>query len=121
MFEQLKDAFNSISFLSDEDWLLIEPYLKLKRYKKNDLYFKAGDIEQNISFIINGSFKWYYINNIGNEVNFHFFFENTFIVEYQSFLTQQTSDMYIQAMTDSEVILLPKRNKILDLFSKSHN
>jgi len=34
---------------------------------------------------------------------------------------QIPSQMYIQAMEDSQVILLPKREIILDFYSRSHN
>jgi CRP-like cAMP-binding protein len=53
-------------------------------------------------------------------VNFHFFFDNEFVVEFNSFLSQKPSQMFIQAMEDSQVILLPKRDKILESYAKSH-
>ena len=73
MFEILKQAFNSISPISENDWSLIEPLLQTKEYAKNDFYLSAGQVEQQIGFIVNGSFRWFYINKKGEEVNFHFF------------------------------------------------
>jgi CRP-like cAMP-binding protein len=117
----LKNAFNSISSITEDDWLMIEPQLKVKEYKRNDYYLSAGEIEHQIGFITKGSFKWYYINTKGEEVNFHFFFDNDFVVEFRSFIMQKPSQMFIQAMEDTEVILLPKRDKVLELYAKSHN
>jgi CRP-like cAMP-binding protein len=121
MYSQLKSAFNSISPITEDDWNMIEPQLRTREYKKNDFYLRAGETEEQIGFTTRGSFKWYYINQKGEEVNFHFFMDNNFIVEYRSFITRKPSQMYIQAMEDSEVILLPKREKILELYSLSHN
>ena len=120
MFEILKQAFNSISPISENDWSLIEPLLQTKEYAKNDFYLSAGQVEQQIGFIVNGSFRWFYINKKGEEVNFHFFFDGNFIVEYRSFITSNPSQMYIQAMENSSVILLPKRDIILECYSSSH-
>jgi CRP-like cAMP-binding protein len=121
MFNKLKNAINSISPISEEDWLMLEPQLNLREYKKNDYYLSAGETENQIGFIDEGSFKWYYINSKGEEVNFHFFFDSNFVVEFNSFILQKQSQMFIQAMEDSQVILLPKREKILELYASSHN
>jgi CRP-like cAMP-binding protein len=121
MVDHLKYVFASITTITEEEWLVLKPMLKIKKFKKNDYYLSSGEIEQQIGFITKGSFKWYYINQKGEEVNFHFFFDQNFVVEYQSFLTQNPSQMFIQAMEDSEVILLPKRKKILEFYAKSHN
>jgi CRP-like cAMP-binding protein len=120
MYTQLKNSFNSISQISEDDWLLLEPFLKVKVYKKNDFYLRFGETEQQIGFITKGSFRWFYISQKGDEVNFHFFFDNNFVVEYNSLISQKPSQMNIQAMEDSEVIFLPKREKILEFYVKSH-
>ncbi|NVO01369.1 MAG: Crp/Fnr family transcriptional regulator [Bacteroidetes bacterium] len=121
MVDHLKFVFASITTITEEEWLVLKPMLKIKKFKKNDYYLSSGEIEQQIGFITKGSFKWFYINQKGEEVNFHFFFDQNFVVEYQSFLTQNPSQMFIQAMEDTEVILLPKRKKILEFYAKSHN
>lgn len=121
MYQKLKNAINLISPIGDEDWLMLEPQLSVREYTKNDYYLSENEIENQIGFINEGSFKWYYINQKGEEVNFHFFFDNEFVVEFNSFITQQPSKMYIQAMENSQVVLLPKREKILESYAKSHN
>jgi CRP-like cAMP-binding protein len=121
MSTDIKTAFNSISHIPEEDWEKFEPYLKTREIKKNQYYLREGEIEQQISYIVSGSFRWYYINDKGQEVNYHFFFDGSFLVDYLSLITQQPSRMYLQAMEDSVIILLPKRNKILDFYAESHS
>jgi CRP-like cAMP-binding protein len=120
-YEILNQAFNAISNITDEDWQMLEPDLRIQNFSKEENYLSAGQIEQRIGFITKGSFRWYYINEKGVEVNFHFFFDNNFVVEFESFISQKPSNMYIQAMEDSEVIILPLREHILELYGHSHH
>ena len=98
MFTILKQAINMVSPITDSDWLMLEPLLKTKNYKKNEYYLCSGETEKQIGFITSGSFRWYYINQKGEEVNYHFFLNNNFIVDFLSFINQEPSQMYIQAM-----------------------
>jgi CRP-like cAMP-binding protein len=120
-YELLNQAFNAISTITDEDWQMLEPGLRIQNFSKEENYLSAGQIEQRIGFITKGSFRWYYINEKGVEVNFHFFFDNNFVVEFESFISQKPSNMYIQAMEDSDVIMLPTREGILELYGHSHH
>lgn len=121
MYDKLKQTLNSISRIEDADWLMMEPFLKQKHFRKNEFFLQSGEIGKQLGFIVSGSFRWYFINKKGEEMNFHFFFENSFIVEYQSFISQEPSSMFIQAMEDSTIILLPPRDKIFEFYGKSHN
>jgi CRP-like cAMP-binding protein len=100
---------------------MIEPLLQIKHFAKNEYYLSVGQIENQIGFVSNGSFRWYFIDQKGVEENYHFFLKNNFVVGFDSFITRVPSKMYIQAMEDSEVILLPNREVILQFYDKSHN
>ena len=120
-YNNLKQAFNAISNITEEDWQMLEPDLRIQKFSKEENYLSAGQIEKRIGFITKGSFRWYYINEKGEEINFHFFFDNDFVVEFESFISQKPSNMYIQAMEDSDVIMLPTREDILELYGHSHH
>ncbi len=121
MYASIRAAFNAISPITDTDWAMIEPHLRHKTYGKGDYYLHLGHTEQQIGFVESGSFRWYFINDKGEEVNFHFFFEQGFVVGYDSYVAQTPSRMAIQAMEPSTVVLLPKRQGILELYAASHN
>jgi CRP-like cAMP-binding protein len=121
MFEEIRQHIHTISPIEDSDWEMVEPHLRQKHFKKNEFYFQAGSIENQIAFISQGSFKWYYLNKKGSEIIMHFSFENEFIVEFQSFITQKPSSLFLQAMEDSTVVLFPKRDLILNYYKLSHN
>lgn len=121
MFDTLRLKLNSISKIDQDDWMMMEPFFKEKNFKKNEFFLQAGEIGKHVAFIVKGSFRWYFINKKGEEMNFHFFLDNGFVVEYQSFISQKPSSMYIQAMEDSTIILFPPRDKIFELYEKSHH
>lgn len=120
MYDSLKKTFESTANISDSEWQILSPYLKTRYFQKNQFFLVEGDVEQQIGFINSGLFRWYYINHDGEEVNYHFFFDGNFIVDYYSFNTQLPSKMFIQAIEPSEVVFLPKRDIILSIYKKSH-
>jgi hypothetical protein len=64
-YELLNQAFNAISTITDEDWQMLEPGLRIQNFSKEENYLSAGQIEQRIGFITKGSFRWYYIDEKG--------------------------------------------------------
>lgn len=110
----------NIAPISELDWQDLQCQLRTQKYKKNSYYFRSGDTESQIGFVVSGGFRWYHIDEKGNLTNYHFFLEGDFVAEYYSFVAQKPSAMYIEALEDSEVILFPHREEILRLYSASH-
>jgi CRP-like cAMP-binding protein len=86
-YEKLKQSFNAVSTITEEDWQILEPQLHTHTFLKEENYLHPGQTEQRIGFITNGSFRWYFINEKGEEVNFHFFLDNNFVVEFESIIS----------------------------------
>ncbi|HLP21886.1 MAG TPA: Crp/Fnr family transcriptional regulator [Chitinophagales bacterium] len=118
-YQQFKDYLRSTQLVTDEDCAFFEPYLKPKTYKAKELFVKEGSISHEIGFINKGAFRTYYIID-GKEINTCFFFENDFVVDYDSMLAQTPSKYYIEAIEDSEVMLF-SATVLRDAYNKSHN
>jgi CRP/FNR family transcriptional regulator, anaerobic regulatory protein len=103
IFENYKQQIRTIAHLGDTACEQLKECLKVKRYRKNDYLIREGQVSREIGFVSEGLFRMFYLMD-GKEVNMHFFFENAFVVPYQSFLTQQPTRNYIQALEDAEVI-----------------
>lgn len=101
--EQLQNAINAISPVSPTDFELLKTVTKHLMVKKRTNLLAQGEVCKNIYFIKKGFFRMFYLDLNGNEVNFRFAAENNFMVNYQSFLTQNPSNYYWQAMQDSEI------------------
>ena len=102
-FKIFKDWLTKVSFLTEKDCSLFEPYLKTKNYKTKEKFLSEGKICQEIGFINKGCFRTYCLAD-GKEINTHFAFENEFVTDYDSFLQNKPSRYFIQALEDAEIV-----------------
>jgi len=100
---QFKIWLKNVSFLTDKDCDLFEPFLHVKQVKNKEIVLREGQICKELGFINQGAFRMYYLAE-GKEINTHFSFENEFVVNYDSFLQQAPSRYIIQAIEDAEVV-----------------
>lgn len=119
MFERYSQSVKRIAPLTDADCEMFIPFLKVKPIAKGDTFIAEGQVSKEIGYINKGLFRMYYLQD-GKEINTNFFFENEFVVEYQSFLLQQPTRYYIQAMEDAEVITFTNK-ELNDIYNVSHN
>jgi CRP/FNR family transcriptional regulator, anaerobic regulatory protein len=102
-FQQFKAWLKQVSFLTEADCALFEPYLRIKQFKAKDHFLTEGKTAAEIGFINRGSFRTYYLSD-GKEINTHFVFENDFVVDYDSFLTAKPGKYFIQALENAESV-----------------
>ena len=93
----------NVSFLTEKDCSLFEPFLKTKQLKAKDHFLSEGKVCQEIGFINKGCFRTYYLSD-GKEINTHFAFENEFVTDYDSFLQEKPSKYFIQALENAEIV-----------------
>jgi CRP/FNR family transcriptional regulator, anaerobic regulatory protein len=102
-FQQFKTWLKQVSFLTEQDCALFQPFLKTKRIEAKQHVLEENKICREIGFINSGAFRTYYLSD-GKEINTHFAFDNEFVVDYDSFLQQKPSRYYIQALEDAEIV-----------------
>jgi CRP/FNR family transcriptional regulator, anaerobic regulatory protein len=103
MFEKFKAEIRKTASLTEADCAMFEKCFTIKKIAKNSFFVREGQINREMGFVNSGLFRMYYLLD-GKEVNAHFFVENDFLAAFQSFLLQQPSRYYIQALEDSEII-----------------
>lgn len=103
---KLKEAFQEFISFPDEDWSKIEPKIVKKHFKKGDLFLGPGQVSNTMGFVLKGFFRKYYLKD-GDDINFWFYYENRFLVAYQSFLERVPTNFYIEALEDAEILTLP--------------
>jgi CRP-like cAMP-binding protein len=99
----LRAAMSQTIPLQNDEWEALEPHIYAKKYKKRDILLREGQISNHIGFVVSGSFRQYYVID-GEEKTTFFFFENHFVCDYDSFLTQRPCDHNVEAMEDSEIL-----------------
>ncbi|SFE91669.1 Crp/Fnr family transcriptional regulator [Thermophagus xiamenensis] len=102
-FKIFKNWLTQVSFLTEKDCSLFEPFLKTKQLKAKDYFLTEGKICHEIGFINQGCFRTYYLAD-GKEINTHFAFENEFVTDYDSFLQEKPSKYFIQALENAKIV-----------------
>ncbi len=91
--------------LDDAAWNDMQQRLKPRSYKKKQLFIAEGKVCREIAFICKGSFR-YYKTIDGIEVTTFFSFEQNWVSAYTSFLRKDGSFVSIEAMEDTEILVL---------------
>ena len=84
---------------------MVRPYLSEKKVKAGDYFLRQGKICRSIALIEEGLLRLYYLND-GKEVTNCFCKEMTITTSYSSLVTQKESEIGIQAIEDSKLIVL---------------
>ncbi|KUJ59567.1 cyclic nucleotide-binding protein [Flavobacteriaceae bacterium CRH] len=99
--------------LTDEDWKFIVEKAEFIKLKKNEFLQIQDSNNSYEGFILKGAFKTYIFNDSGNESVIFFSFENEWMCDLQSFYHQKPTTYNIQAMEESEILVISKANKTL--------
>lgn len=78
------------------------PFVEENNIKAGEFLLSQGNICNHISYIENGLFRQFYLNE-GKEITTCFCNPNTITCDYQSFITQKSSMQNIQALEVSKV------------------
>lgn len=76
-----------------------------RRFARKQFIIQEGETERFIYFLVTGAVR-VGIQQDGNERILDFWFDNSFFSSYSSLLTQTPSRVYIQTLTDTEVLRL---------------
>ncbi|MEJ2103478.1 MAG: Crp/Fnr family transcriptional regulator [Ignavibacteriaceae bacterium] len=116
MFELLRNHIEKRVHLTDEEFEIIKKYFIPKRLKKSQFLLHERQVCTHIGFVGSGCLRQYTIDNKGNEHIIQFAIEDWWISDLHSFLSGSPSKFNIDALQDSEVLLLGKtaRDKLLD-------
>ncbi len=82
----------------------IRPYLSIKNIDKGEYFLRNGKICKEIAFIEKGLLRLFYLND-GKEITNCFCKENTITTSYSSLITLKESDIAIQAIEPSKLIV----------------
>lgn len=85
---------------------LCEEKIHIKHVKKGQVLMRAGDICKDTFFVNKGLIRMYNVDKNGKEHLLYFAPENWFLVDRSSFYLNEPTDYYIDAIEDSEILLL---------------
>lgn len=94
----MKEMLNSIICLTEENFQLFSNASKKKKAAKGELLFTPQNICRKILFIENGLLRGFKISE-GKDFTHHFFSENWFATDFESFLTGKSGSLFVEALT----------------------
>ena len=110
MKKQLHTYLNRYVFFSEEDINVFYNYLTPQTFQKKEFILKEGEICKTKFFITKGLTRTFKIDDKGNENIIHFGIENWWMTNMESFITEQPSLLYTQALEETTVLTISKVN-----------
>lgn len=108
MVELLHKKFTEIIDLSEEEFEYARTLFIPKRLKKKRVLIGEGEICKYTVFVEKGLLRSYKADDKGNEHILQFALEGWWMGDLYSFLTNETSLYNIEALEDSELLLITK-------------
>ena len=108
MYTDLKKFLLQYAEFSDDELEDISKRFKIKNLKKDDFLLTQGGICKDLLFVQSGCLRLYYLKD-DIEVSVWFSFEHSSAIEVYSFISEQPSNYFIQAIEDSQIYALSKK------------
>lgn len=111
MSEIFKNNISQHITLSEEELTEFYGLFQKKTIKKKQFLLQEGEICKFEGFVIKGLFKTYHIDSEGIEQILNFATENWWITDIDSFTHEKPSQLNIEALEDSEILIISKSDK----------
>jgi CRP-like cAMP-binding protein len=111
MTELLKQNIAAHISLSNAEMEAFCNLFEYKTIKKKSFLLREGEVCKFEGFVTKGLFRVYHIDKNGFEQILYFAIENWWITDIDSFTTETPSQLFIEAIEDSEVLIISKKDK----------
>ena len=97
--------------LSDAEFERFSSLFQTETIKKKQFLLQEGEVCKFEGYVTKGLFRVYHIDQDGFEQILYFAIENWWITDIDSFTNKKPSQLFIEALEDSEVLLISKKDK----------
>lgn len=108
MYDNFFKNFESKVLLTDSEKKLLQGFISYKKLRKNQYLLQEGEECRFLAVVEKGAIRQYSIDDNGNTHILQFAIEGWTISDIFSFLTQTPSTYTIEAIEDSEVVLIDR-------------
>jgi CRP-like cAMP-binding protein len=106
----LYNALSKHAGFSRDEYEFYCSFLKKRIVKKKEHYLQEGEISRATAYVNNGCLRQYIIGDHGKEIIIQFALEDWWIGDLESFHYEKPSVFYIQALENSELMLLSRKD-----------
>ncbi|WGH76699.1 Crp/Fnr family transcriptional regulator [Tenacibaculum tangerinum] len=118
MINNFKKFIKQISPISDIEFEQTVSTFKKQTLNKGDFLVQQGKVCKQIAFINKGILRTFYLNDKAEETTSCFCTENNLTTSYKSFILQQPSTLSLQALEETELLIIDYDN-LQKLYSTS--
>lgn len=115
---KLKEFLQKLTPISDKEFDNSKDSFSEVHLKKGDFFVQQGKVCRQIAFINSGTLRTFYLNDRAEEITSCFCTENSLTTSYKSFILQEPSSLSIQAIEDTELIVI-HYDKLQELYKTS--
>ncbi len=108
MYDLFFENFHKKAPLTGAEQEIIKKFLTPKKLRKKQYLLQEGDVCKSIAFVEKGALKAYSVDESGDESIIQFALEGWTISDLYSFLTGEPATYNIEALEDSELVLISK-------------
>ena len=113
--EPIIDYFSKLLPLDSEEIEAVKAAFIERKIKRRQFILQEGDVCKLNTFVVEGCFRMYFVDENGKEHNIQFAVENWWIGDIGSFHSEEPSKLYIEAIENSVILQIKKQDQ-LDLF-----
>ncbi|MGY6650104.1 Crp/Fnr family transcriptional regulator [Wenyingzhuangia sp. IMCC45574] len=113
--EPIINYFSNILPINSEEIDALKEVFKERKVKRRQFILQEGDVCKLNTFVVQGCFRMYFVDEKGKEHNIQFAVENWWIGDIESFHSEEPSRLYIEAIENSIILQIRKQDQ-LDLF-----
>lgn len=106
----LLQEIRKVSNISEQDAVKFLALFKQFTVRKDEHFYRAGEVPRYSPFIVKGCMRKYFINDDGEEHIVYFAEEGWFAGEVQCMRTGTKTEMYLQALEDCEILGITLEN-----------
>lgn len=104
--DKFKQFLKKIAPITDREFAEAISLFTERNLQKGEYFVEQDKVCQHIAFILKGTLRIFYINNKSEDTTSCFCTVNNFTTSYKSFVLQQPSNLSIQAIEETELLVL---------------
>lgn len=108
----LIDYFENYLPLNVAEKSFVKQVFKERRIKRRQFILQEGDICKYNTFVLEGCFRMYMVDDKGKEHNLQFAIENWWVGDIGSFHSEEPSKLYIEALENSVILQIKKEDQL---------
>lgn len=111
-----KNILQSVTPISEDEWLNFEQYFSFRRLNKNETLWKENEICNHLVFLKSGLIYCFHYKD-DKEIVTNLYFENAVFYDDYSFIRQEPCILNYVALEETELIVIP-RIALYEMFDK---